>query len=841
MNVFPTQNSKSMGNNNLFTPFRALCILGCAACLLACGPVHRFTRVKNIPREYTRNYNVEGVKAPRNSSWFKRNPWIVLAQEAGNTYMSPSGKNEMQKVDYMDAFLVIKQKGDWLGLIKYDPAILKNGRLKEWKQAKYVGWINKNDLLLTRTTKTDILTGFKNKQVVMLTDTVPLKEPGKYFADDSVKLFRNIDLTLEAGKVPLYGLVYPLKQSDDRKHTLVTTRPLLDADSLTKSVVGWIDNDMLADAGQQLHVDIASLPFSALCIKDRLNRDTLDFTERNIRQSSRFAQKQSAIRYSPVLAYHRNDTAICIKTHIPMPVIDKRDSYVLNVNGNPIYYSRFRDKIEKDLQKINIVFVLEGKEETIKKFPAVVNAIQGLQPQLGSDDMFSFNYGAVLTFNEPGNLEDPLCQLTPDYMKMLDFLSAKAQNVDKLKPVYGMYGSWSGMRLGAAMFSKRPDETNLLVVIGDKGFNSEWADSTLVNRLVKNNCRVLGFQLYGGEPDNFNNFVLQIGNMIDCYAPRISRKKRELIVYPDQVRNENEYLEVNHNTYCLDFPNRSMTQGWLVFPQKNEALELEGLTNAVDSMLLQVKFDNTLLMNSLGKAFEEVGTHRYKLDSTLVDYKRISGLGVQPVMGVLSATEPGWRLPVQPVILPDSISPTLDYYLLVNEDEFKSLRKFVEVPAKLTVDYKYEATKKKRQAKVRICDCPDDERLFHTEEATVAVKTESLGVPEYASTWTVRRQLVHHFLSGRNLGKYCKIGRRTSMRMPIAELQRRFTSCPVDNPFFEVYRLKDLKKKKMVSDVEINRLIEYFKQKKEQLDKAAGTAFQSNGQTYYWISRELLP
>ena len=44
---------------------------------------------------------------------------------------------------------------------------------------------------------------------------------------------------------------------------------------------------------------------------------------------------------------------------------------------------------------------------------------------------------------------------------------------------------------------------------------SEWADSTLVDRLVENNCRLLGFQLYGGEPDNFNNFVLQIGNMID--------------------------------------------------------------------------------------------------------------------------------------------------------------------------------------------------------------------------------------------------------------------------------------------------------------------------------------
>ncbi|MCS2282376.1 hypothetical protein NXW50_30900 [Bacteroides thetaiotaomicron] len=184
-----------------------------------------------------------------------------------------------------------------------------------------------------------------------------------------------------------------------------------------------------------------------------------------------------------------------------------------------------------------------------------------------------------------------------------------------------------------------------LVVIGDKGFNSEWADSTLVNKLVKNNCRMIGFpSSTGGEPDNFNNFVLQIGNMIDCSAPRISRKKRELIVYPEQIRNENEYAEVIHNTYCLDFPNRIMTQGWLVFPQKNESLELEGLTTAVDSMLIQVKFDNTLLSNSLARAFDEVGTHRYRDrfdNDSLSPYPPVGGYTpCYPYFGYRTCLEP---------------------------------------------------------------------------------------------------------------------------------------------------------------------------------------------------------
>ena len=88
-------------------------------------------------------------------------------------------------------------------------------------------------------------------------------------------------------------------------------------------------------------------------------------------------------------------------------------------------------------------------------------------------------------------------------------------------------------------------------------------------------------------------------------------------------------------------------------------------------------------------------------------------------------------------------------------------------------------------------------------------------------------QLVYHFLSQRNDNKYCKVKRKAFLRMPIAEIQRRFTSCPTDNPFFQVYRLKDLKKKKMIPDMELDNLIDYFKEKKVELDKAAGQSFQS--------------
>ena len=107
-----------MKKNCISTLIKGGWICGCIICMASCGPVHRFTRIKNVPREYMRNYSIEGVKAPRNQTLPKHTPWIVFANEAGTTYLSPSGKNEMQSVKYMDAFLVIKRKGDWLRVIQ---------------------------------------------------------------------------------------------------------------------------------------------------------------------------------------------------------------------------------------------------------------------------------------------------------------------------------------------------------------------------------------------------------------------------------------------------------------------------------------------------------------------------------------------------------------------------------------------------------------------------------------------------------------------------------------------------------------------------------------------------
>jgi len=45
----------------------------------------------------------------------------------------------------------------------------------------------------------------------------------------------------------------------------------------------------------------------------------------------------------------------------------------------------------------------------------------------------------------------------------------------------------------------------------------------------------------------------------------------------------------------------------------------------------------------------------------------------------------------------------------------------------------------------------------------------------------------------------------------------------------------------MITDVHLDRMIEYFMDHKLLLDEAAGQVFRSDFQAYYWINPDLLP
>lgn len=815
--------------------------------LASCGPVHRFTRLKKTPREYTFNYCKENIRAPKSD--FDKQLWVVFSDRDGNpSYVNPGGKVKLKEFGFMDAFLVLKKKGEYYRLIKYDPEVINNmysKNLKDRKKVEYCGWIHQSKLLLTRQTVTDIASGFKNKQLTIITDSATVSNPKDFFVTDSIVTFKDENLINTHGVAPFYSIVYTLKTSPDKEKTLIAKKTIISPDSAKTDVLGWIPSSLLKSVGQRLHVDLSTLPDSLLIFKDISRKDTLPISQWDLDESRLFNTKISPLKFNPVSFYKRTDKdTISLRTGITVPIIDNRDNYVFNVNGNKIPYDKFKD-FERDFRKMNILFILEGHESVLQSYAEITNVIQNLQPLFeNGDDHYSYKFGTVLTSQGLSADSRPKIKTTGllnNYTQLMDSLIAETESKDVKRPIPNQY-AWSGVEKAVDLLKSHKDETNILVIIGGTGY-SEWADSTLVRRIGDLNCKILGFQMHGVKEVAGNNFVLQIENMIEKSSKRISDAKKEKIVYINQVKPRNLFRESSKNVFKLDYPNRSMSQGWILFPEKEANLPLNVLTNSIDSLISEVKWDNENLISSLYKAFNTVGKQRNLYGSIFAQYNDIDGPRTldKSFARKLSEQIPMAYLPSQKINLPDSLNQEAKYHLLLSKEELDNLILFIEDLSSIEVDIKYKGEKK--QKKRDYCNCSEDEEDDLYENNIKASSNDTIKTIEYLSTRKLRSQLQKTYMNELNTCKLCKRSKKVMMQYDLGEAQRLITGCPSYSTLLKQYTIKDIRNKKKIPDAELDILIQYLKQKKENLIKSLPDMdkFESNGETYYWVSQRMLP
>ena len=141
------------------------------------------------------------------------------------------------------------------------------------------------------------------------------------------------------------------------------------------------------------------------------------------------------------------------------------------------------------------------------------------------------------------------------------------------------------------MLSKYKKENNLIVVIGESGNDKEQIDNHLIENIITSNARVLGYQLFSDTGNLYNNFILQIQDIISRSSQEILKKKKNLLVNSQQLRPNNLFAERNENIYSLDFPKQNMWQGWIVFPKKKEQMSQDLLISSISSFIREVQLD----------------------------------------------------------------------------------------------------------------------------------------------------------------------------------------------------------------------------------------------------------
>lgn len=824
----------------------------------SCGPVHRLTRTNKIPREYSLNYCGGDIKAPKTD--LNKEPWIVYSdREKNESYNNAGGKVKAKDIDYLEPFLVIgkKNKYEYLKLIKYTPEILKNGKL-DYKKAEYYGWIHKSKLLLNQQSVTDIASGKKNKSLTIFADTIPIENPEKFFAIDSIKLYKDTELKTQVGTLSPYSIIYQLKESEDGMAVLIAKKPYIKPEEVKNEVLGWIDKSLIKDIGTGLHVNLNTVPSYTTQFLIKRSKP-INITEDISAMSAALSEQYQTIKYNPVSSYSIRDSQIAFKTRMALPIFDYSNNYIFNVDGNPISQRQFRT-IARELKKINITFVFEGGEQTISQFPQIVNALQNLQALFEqTNENYSYLFNCVMTFDETGKLLRPLnFGFTSDYSQIVNFLSDKAESKVQLRAIKLPRGSWSALHKAVDACTPHKDATNLIVLIGDR-MSTSGLDATLTNKLLQNNCRIIGFQVYAGDGDDYNNFVLDVEDMINSYADGMIKKKRDILVSPEQIKRMNHFKQAmtEQNGYRLDFPNNSITQGGLFFPQKSKLLPMEILTNNVDTIIRQIKEDNRTTSQYISKAFRTVGNNRTKFDSLFVQNYNIDTTRIPQkklIRSFINET-PGWYMPSKTIVLEDSTNKAVDYRLLLSEREMKELKEFVASLSDKEVDFIDEKEKKDEKAKRKPCNCPEDDLFIELDkkqasinDRDTATNSDSIQQVEqkqrrksiyYANTKKIRKHLTKILLKSIKYCKLCKEKNSDLKYLTLAEAQYRITGSPVATELLQSIQIKDLKNKEKVTDEQLEKLILYYKKMKKELDKAE--QFESNGEIYYWVDRRLLP
>ena len=815
----------------------------------SCGPVNVISRFKRTPREFSLNYCYSDMRAPK--SRLSEETWIVFSDRDNNdTYQNPGGKIVLKQMAFMDAFFVIREKGEFLQLVKYDPKLVEeNPRariIKNRKQADYYGWVRRSNLLLTKQSSLDMATGFKNKAVSMIVDSLAISQLPLIFDTDSILTYKDDVMTVPNCKIPVHEILYILKTSIDGRKFLVSKKTQLNPLEAATEALGWISTSIAKEIGQRLFVETKSIPLEnepvfldKQCIEP-LVIDAFESHEINL-----YTKNDPPFRFAPVRSYQVDESFIRFNTALPAPLIDKSRAHVLNLNGNKIMYPDFLD-LEKNLRKLNVIFVFEFRERVLQEFPNLISVVQNLQSLINAeDDPYRYKFGTVLSYREdasPTSHQLKSYGLTDSFFELLDFLTAEIDSVPSYQPITDRQ-AWLGLRQAVEMMEEYPDETHLMIVVGESGFESEKADSTLVKRIAAVNGRIVGYQIFNKTLSNYdNNFVLQIENMIDNYARYDIPLRRERLVFTNQFKPEVHYRESMRNVYALD-QQKSMTQGWILFPAKSTEMQHDILSLSVDTIFSEIKQDNDDVIDCLSRAFAEFSERYYRYAPSWATYNGQDSLWQinRELLRRMPGKLPAWYMQSLPVAV-DPENAVLDYHLLLSESEMKEIIGFLADITRYEPDYKYKGKKEK----VKRCNCPDDN--LTTEEVRASeLLYDKTGDPIYLNTRKIRYHIYNSYLSRLHSSYQMRTTKRYKLKhYSFAHAEIEIVGNPSKDFLLHNNKIRDLKRKKYMKDTELDMLILYLKHKRTTLEnyimyKNEKNSFVSNGESFYWIQRDFFP
>lgn len=612
----------------------------------------------------------------------KKDYWIVFSDREENvSYKDPYAQYPLKKVGFMHPCFVVNEKNDFLELVTYQSDLLpprdgmvasilkkeKRFRFEDIKSVEYVGWIHKSRLLLNSDAWV-VPTNMKPARYILdIGDPSVLIKIEKLIKEDTIRTFKNPELTKEiipeALVANLKDLVYVYKESDDKEKVLIGYDPSFNPDDLSR-VCGWIDRDIVLDVGQQqiLRFMDAETPITSENIEE------YPFYFNGMHQLEELAPS--------------NQNKFVTRESIK--IWDHSPNKVINISGDYVYLNQFED-LKANSKKLNIMLLVESHPMMQTELLQLTNSLQKLHMICNKEEFqgYSHSLGAVAYDGSSVKQALPLGTEFPQWLDFVKKVADEATGYSYQDTVQN--GLDRAFEEATKMLRAKKEETNLIIIVGaNANTYNEQRNAILANTIGEVSPRLFFYQLQHREGDSYLNFVFKAKSLLYTVG-RISAKKIQNYIVDSKLYKPEfpfNIVDESKNIYLFD-TERCMYQGGVAFPKMNKVLHPNTFDQLFEQLLLQTATHNTQIESSLQAYFDGVGKTRSQTNPELLDTLDEKTL-VDNDITDLSEKSYGKNYQIPIIGESDEDSLELKHYYLLSPQEHEScvnhLKKLTPIP-----------------------------------------------------------------------------------------------------------------------------------------------------------------
>lgn len=559
----------------------------------------------------------------RQRQWGKESsqPWIVYVDREGViAYQQPKiGSSVERTLHFMDPYYVAKIENGF--------ALLFSEKTQEGltisKRAKSIGWVSVDELLLWTSCPRTI--GQVYQKAVILKDIDAIQNK-KDINETSPEFSKSPSQMIGAGwRATDLEFYFVYKTSSNGAALLFEDSQLKYMDVVAKEKKGWMRRGLYTQWNERL------------CYEPNYGPDVAGG------YAAIFKNKAGALSFKQTEDYESNDPLWVEKlkkkrwapNQVRFPVLEMNSNYIAQVgtigsmgDGNNPGNSQVADEInnlnrkidaiERKMDRVNVVFVMDGTSSMRNYYQPMAKALQNAMNQ-NSMRGANMYFGAVVYRNyADGDRVTEMKQLTQDYQSVANWLVSRECKSIGESHYEAMY---YGLDYALSNMNWSKDNCNFMILVGDAANDANDKKGKTMNGVVSKMTNLginfVAFQANHMNHAAYHDFAVQIQKlMINELSQLMGRQvKRNDFLLTNQLyqvkSKENEW------------PIYSSAYRFAQIDKSENANELESI---VEKKIVDFKNQANQQLVELRIAVENAGGESSDKTTTTFDSKRVESI-----------------------------------------------------------------------------------------------------------------------------------------------------------------------------------------------------------------------